>query len=105
MSGAVWGGNIASRFALAACLVSGAAVWGQEVKPEQAKPAQAPAAMQQPSLGADAVAAPVDPKTYVIGAQDVLGIRIWREPELSGSVAVRPDGKIKIGRASCRATV
>jgi polysaccharide export outer membrane protein len=96
MSGAVCEGKLASRFALAACLVFGAAVWGQEGKPEQAKPAQAPAAMEQPALGADAVAAPVDPKSYVIGAQDVLGIRIWREPELSGSVAVRPDGKITL---------
>ncbi len=40
------------------------------------------------------VAAPVDPKSYRIGVEDVLGIRVWREAELSGSVVVRPDGKI-----------
>jgi polysaccharide biosynthesis/export protein len=39
-------------------------------------------------------AAPVDPKTYVIGPEDILGVRVWREPELSSSVQVRPDGKI-----------
>jgi polysaccharide export outer membrane protein len=39
-------------------------------------------------------AAPVDHGTYVIGAEDHLAIRVWREPEVSGSVIVRPDGMI-----------
>lgn len=39
-------------------------------------------------------AAPVDPKTYVIGPEDILLVRVWREPELSSAVQVRPDGKI-----------
>jgi len=33
---------------------------------------------------------------YVIGAQDVLAIDVWREPEISRSVPVRPDGKISL---------
>jgi len=33
---------------------------------------------------------------YVIGAQDVLAINVWREPEISRSVPVRPDGKISL---------
>jgi polysaccharide biosynthesis/export protein len=41
-------------------------------------------------------AAPVDPKTYIIGPEDILGIRVWRENELSGGVQVRPDGMITI---------
>ena len=96
MSGAFPGAMMVSRFAVAACLLFGSAIFGQEAKPEQAKPAQPAGALDQPSFGADTVAAPVDPKSYVIGAQDVLGIRVWREPELSGSVAVRPDGKITL---------
>jgi len=32
--------------------------------------------------------------TYVIGAGDSLSIIIWRNPELSMSVPVRPDGKV-----------
>lgn len=38
----------------------------------------------------------IDPTTYVIGAEDQLLIRVWREPELTGPVVVRPDGKITI---------
>lgn len=40
--------------------------------------------------------AAVDPKSYVIGAQDVLMIRVWREQDFSGPYTVRPDGKITI---------
>jgi polysaccharide export outer membrane protein len=46
------------------------------------------------SVSPDNTGAPVDPKTYVIGPEDVLFISVFREPELSGSVGVRPDGKI-----------
>jgi polysaccharide export outer membrane protein len=41
-------------------------------------------------------AAPVDPKTYTIGPEDILRIMVWREPELSAAVQVRPDGKITL---------
>ena len=41
-------------------------------------------------------AAPVDPKTFEIGPEDILMIRVWREPELSTGVQVRPDGKITL---------
>ncbi|HUS06785.1 MAG TPA: polysaccharide biosynthesis/export family protein [Bryobacteraceae bacterium] len=41
-------------------------------------------------------AAPVDPKTYIIGPEDILFIRVWREAELSGGVQVRPDGKFTL---------
>lgn len=36
---------------------------------------------------------------YVIGPDDVLTISVWREPDASGEVIVRPDGKVtlKIG--------
>jgi polysaccharide export outer membrane protein len=36
----------------------------------------------------------VDLKTYRIGPEDVLQIKVWQEPQLSGIVQVRPDGVI-----------
>jgi uncharacterized protein (TIGR03435 family) len=55
-------------------------------KAEPSPTPQAPPAAQAPLA--------VDPKSYVIGAGDILKISIWREPDLSGAVGVRPDGKI-----------
>jgi polysaccharide biosynthesis/export protein len=34
--------------------------------------------------------------TYMIGADDVLAINVWKEPDLSRSVPVRSDGKISL---------
>jgi len=33
---------------------------------------------------------------YVIGPEDVLKIDVWKEPEMSGTSPVRPDGKISL---------
>lgn len=33
---------------------------------------------------------------FVIGPDDVLAINVWKEPEVSQTVAVRPDGKISL---------
>jgi protein involved in polysaccharide export with SLBB domain len=33
---------------------------------------------------------------YVIGADDMLRISVWKEPDLSESLPVRPDGKISM---------
>ncbi len=37
-----------------------------------------------------------DPKTFVIGAEDVLKVTVWRDNEVSAQVMVRPDGKITL---------
>lgn len=42
------------------------------------------------------VPASVDPGKYQIGAEDLLYIRVWREPDFTLPAAVRPDGKITI---------
>src|SRR5262245_39577744 len=36
------------------------------------------------------------PKDYVIGVEDILSVVFWRDKDLSGDVAVRPDGKISL---------
>ena len=39
---------------------------------------------------------PIDPRAYVIGPEDILGVRVWREPDFTAQHTVRPDGKITI---------
>jgi polysaccharide biosynthesis/export protein len=60
----------------------------------------APAAVQQqatpaPSSGIN-TGGPIDPERYVIGAEDSLQITVWKEPTLSGTIPVRPDGMISM---------
>jgi polysaccharide export outer membrane protein len=45
---------------------------------------------------APAPASTVTDPNYVIGAQDMLDISVWKEPELTRVVPVRPDGKISM---------
>ncbi len=40
--------------------------------------------------------APHSDSSYVIGANDVLAINVWKEPDVSRSVPVRSDGKISL---------
>ena len=40
--------------------------------------------------------ADVQPDTYIIGVDDVLAINVWKEPEMSKAVPVRPDGMISL---------
>ena len=63
--------------------------------------AQAPAApvVSAPQTPLPPAAAPSGikpPDDYVIGAEDVLIVSFWRDKDMSGEVAVRPDGKISL---------
>jgi polysaccharide biosynthesis/export protein len=55
--------------------------------------ARTPSATSSPSSAGTEVSVADD---YVIGAEDVLGVQFWREPEMSGDVVVRPDGMITL---------
>jgi polysaccharide export outer membrane protein len=65
----------------------------QQQTPPPEKPPEAPKTLPN-SVAPDKTAEPVDPKTYVIGAEDVLYIKVYHEVDLTGPVSVRPDGKI-----------
>ncbi len=55
-----------------------------------------PAKNTAPDVKSPAGTPGVDPHAYIIGAEDVISIRVWREPENSGNFTVRPDGKVSV---------
>jgi polysaccharide export outer membrane protein len=65
-------------------------LWAQDdadasaAKPEKAAVAEA----QTPAAGA--------PSDYVIGADDTLHITVWKEPDMTVTLPVRPDGKVSL---------
>ena len=57
----------------------------------------APAADKQAGEAkAEGLRAAHSDSSYVIGANDVLAINVWKEPDISRSVPVRSDGKISL---------
>ena len=69
------------------------AVFAQATPPPAAKPAPATATPAAP------IVAPADPapgisNDYIIGPGDTIQVFVWRNPELSTTVPVRPDGKV-----------
>jgi polysaccharide biosynthesis/export protein len=61
-------------------------------EPKQQSPATP--SPNSPEKTAESSAAAVDPNKYLIGPEDILFIRVWREPDFTLPAAVRPDGKI-----------
>jgi polysaccharide biosynthesis/export protein len=59
--------------------------------PASAQTSKPPAAASSPAVGSVPL-----PAEYIIGADDVLGVLVWREQEMSGDVPVRPDGMITL---------
>ena len=51
-------------------------------------------AEEAPKVLETSAALAVDQEKYQIGTEDLLFIRVWREPDFTLPVAVRPDGKI-----------
>lgn len=73
------------QIAVLLTVLSAAAAWAQDPQPPS------------PTAAAKATnAKTADKDKYVIGNDDVLAINVWKEPEISRSVPVRPDGKISL---------
>jgi polysaccharide export outer membrane protein len=87
----------------------------QTTSPQAVKPAPAPVSAQQtapstataPAAGSAATSAnatatspnyagPIDASRYIIGPEDSLQVTVWKEPTLSGTFPVRPDGMISL---------
>ncbi len=69
---------------------------GPQPKPNEPKPPTAPAVSPGPEKSPEGSAAAVDPNKYLIGPEDMLFIKVWREPDFTVPAAVRPDGKITL---------
>ena len=82
--------TIPLAFVALACMPA----WGQASK--NATP-NTPQVYDKPgvtAVGSEPIAQNVDPRTYLIGPDDILKIEVFRDPDLSRMVNVRPDGKI-----------
>jgi polysaccharide biosynthesis/export protein len=78
--------NILSRLILMGLLASVSVV-----AQDATKSAPPPAENKTPSAG------PVDPGAdYKIGPQDMVRVDVWKEPDISRTIPVRPDGKISL---------
>ncbi|HEX6505108.1 MAG TPA: polysaccharide biosynthesis/export family protein [Terriglobales bacterium] len=73
-------------FWLIACAWGGLA-YGQNPSATNAAPGGSTAQGQQQAPNS---------QTYVIGAQDTLHVSVWKEPDLTATLPVRPDGKISM---------
>ncbi len=85
------------RFVLTAFLMLGVCgLHGSSLTPAQGV-ALAQAVFNEDPAAPDASGEEANqPSDYVIGAEDILGILVWREAEMSGDVTVRSDGMITL---------
>ena len=79
-----------TSFWTALVLLSLAIPIGAQEKVSKAERADAPTVTDAAKKPATA-----DPN-YVIGSEDILDVSVWKEPDLSRTVPVRPDGKISL---------
>ncbi len=77
-----------------ACLaLLGCVAIGMEAQDDTDKAAAKPAPVVAPETR---MPGPETPPDYVIGADDTLHVSVWKEPDISATLPVRPDGKISL---------
>jgi polysaccharide export outer membrane protein len=78
--------------AVAALILISSMAWAQDASaPAAASPASDKAVSDKAPNGASQGG-----PDYVIGPEDVLHIAVWKEPDLTATLPVRPDGKISL---------
>jgi polysaccharide biosynthesis/export protein len=70
--------------------------FGREPQGSKTKTASTVSGNEQPKEKEMRVVQGNQDPVYLIGAQDVLDISVWKEPDISRTVPVRPDGKISL---------
>jgi polysaccharide biosynthesis/export protein len=88
MKKAVW---LACLLLLTMCSI---AAWAQDEQSSGDDSAKADSAKEEKAP--EIPLKPVVPSDYVIGPDDTLRISVWKEPDMSVQLPVRPDGKISI---------
>jgi len=79
------------------CLVLSGLLWSQSTNVASQALNDSPASSSGTDTGSGVQPAPKAPDhAFVIGVDDVLGINVWKEPDVSRSVPVRSDGKISL---------
>lgn len=82
-----------------ACFFLGAFAASAQTKPsgpDIPKPGTEAPLTNTPGKGSESVGVAVDPNKYVLGPEDIIFVKTWREADFTLPVAVRPDGKITI---------
>jgi len=74
-----------------AVVLTGGSAWGQADKTAGTKEKSNPPAPPQGQATQES-----NSTSYVIGAEDTLHISVWKEPDLTATLPVRPDGKISM---------
>lgn len=67
---------------------------GQETGTDQ--PGDPIPMLQDPAIPLNPAYHPSSDSEYLIGIEDILSISVWRDPDLTREVPVRPDGKISL---------
>ena len=66
-------------------------------KQDTMKPEKEASIIRQDGTTAGGAMAPVDPKSFKVGPEDVIEIKVWREPDLSGTLQF-----VRTARSPCR---
>ncbi len=78
---------------LVCLMLLGLMATGMQAQDDTDQPAPKPAPAAVPEVRTPA---PEPPADYVIGADDTLHISVWKEPDITATLPVRPDGKISL---------
>ncbi len=90
----LFGGATTALVLAAVAVVAAAQNPPGAVKPEPEPGAsQAPKTESAPPEGVKSLPTAVDPNRFVLGAEDVIAVTVWREQNLTGLYVIRADGK------------
>jgi len=72
------------------------AAQGKEKPAADSSPSQSSSSQSSPSQSSPSLPMSVAGPSYLIGADDLLLVSVWKEPDLTMTVPVRPDGNISL---------